>query len=128
LTPRRTDLGRRKAYNAKVYDLVRRIPRGRVTTYGAIAARIHCPSWIDPLAYRRIRARWVGYAMACAPEKIPWQRVINAAGRTSARPGFGVPWQRARLRQEGIRFLKDGRIDLGRYGWTPRFRSSDRER
>ena len=101
---------------------MRRIPRGRVTTYGSIAARIARPPGVDPIAYRRIRARWVGYAMASAPETIPWQRVINASGRISPRPGFGAAWQRARLREEGIRFTADGRIDLDRYGWIPRAR------
>ena len=120
MTSRRSDLGRRHAYNAKVYALVRRIPRGRGTTYGTIAARIACPPGLDPLAYRRVRARWVGYAMAAAPGSVPWQRVVNALGRISDRPGFGAAWQHARLRQEGVRFLADGRIDLDRYGWTPR--------
>jgi len=120
LTSRDTNPGRRKAYAAQVYAIVRRIPRGRVTTYGSIAARIAPPPGVDPLAYRRIRARWVGYAMAAAPENIPWQRVINVRGCVSPRLGFGAAWQRARLRQEGIRFTADGRIDLDRYGWKPR--------
>ncbi len=122
MTAPRADAGRRKAYAAQVYSIVRRIPRGRVTTYGSIAARIAPPPGVDPIAYRRIRARWVGYAMAAAPENIPWQRVINARGRISPRLGFGAAWQRARLREEGIRFAADGRIDLDRYGWSPRAR------
>jgi methylated-DNA-protein-cysteine methyltransferase-like protein len=107
-----------------VYAIVRRIPRGRVTTYGSIAAAIQDPDGIDPLAYRRIRARWVGYAMADAPEDIPWQRVVNALGRISPRPGFGAAWQKALLRREGIRFSRQGRIDLKDHGWTPRPRRS----
>ena len=119
---RHANANRRKAYAAQVYAIVRRIPRGRVTTYGSIAARLAPPLGVDPLAYRRIRARWVGYAMAAAPENIPWQRVINAAGRISPRLGFGAAWQRAKLRREGVRFRADGRINLDRYGWTPRTR------
>ncbi len=122
MTAPRASVGRRKVFAAKVYTIVRRIPRGRVTTYGSIAAGIKPPPGLDPLAFRRIRARWVGYAMAAAPENIPWQRVVNAAGRISPRLGFGAAWQRARLREEGIRFTADGRIDLDRYGWTPRER------
>jgi len=99
---------------------VRRIPRGRVTTYGSIAASIPAPSGIDPLAYRRIRARWVGYAMASAPDGIPWQRVVNALGRISPRPGFGAARQKAQLSWEGIRFSRQGRINLKKYGWAPR--------
>ena len=119
MTARSTNAGRRKAYAAQVYAIVRRIPHGRVTTYGSIAARIAPPRGVDPLGYRRIRARWVGYAMAAAPENVPWQRVVNAAGRISPRLGFGAAWQRAKLRQEGIRFRADGRINLDRYGWKP---------
>lgn len=89
-------------------------------TYGSIAAHIAAPAGVDPLAYRRIRARWVGYAMAAAAEEIFWQRVINALGRISPRPGFGAVWQRAQLVREGVRFSRQGRIDLDRYGWSPR--------
>lgn len=99
---------------------MRRIPRGRVMTYGSIAAHIAAPVGVDRLAYRRIRARWVGYAMAAAAEEIPWQRVINALGRISPRPGFGAVWQRAQLVREGVSFSRQGRIDLDRYGWSPR--------
>ena len=105
---------------------MKRIPRGRVTTYGAIAALIPAPAGIDPLAYRRIRARWVGYAMAAASEAIPWQRVVNARGCISPRPGFAVAWQQARLRGEGIRFSANGRLDLERYAWSPRERPRGR--
>lgn len=91
-----------------------------MATYGSIAAAIPAPRDIDPLAYRRIRARWVGYAMAAAPEAIPWQRVVNAQGRISPRPGFGAAWQKAVLLREGIRFSRQGGIDLKKYGWAPR--------
>jgi methylated-DNA-protein-cysteine methyltransferase-like protein len=111
---------RRAAFARQVYAIVRRIPRGRVTTYGAIAAAIAPPAGIDPLAYRRIRARWVGYAMSAAPDELPWQRVVNAAGGLSPRPGFGAARQKAELRREGIRFSRQGRVDLTKYGWSPR--------
>ena len=110
----------RSSFARQVYAIVRRIPLGRVTTYGSIAAIIPAPRGIDPLAYRRIRARWVGYAMAAAPEDVPWQRVVNALGRISPRPGFGAAWQMALLKREGIRFSRQGRIDLKTYGWAPR--------
>ena len=95
-----------------------------MTTYGAIAQAIPTPNEIDSLAYRRIRARWVGYAMAAAPESVPWQRVVNAAGRISPRPGFGAARQRAELACEGVRFTQQGRIDLTKYGWFPRRRNN----
>lgn len=120
MSARRSPSAGRAAFARQVYIIVRRIPRGRVTTYGSIAAAIPTPSGIDPLAYRRIRARWVGYAMAAAPDDVPWQRVVNAAGRLSPRPGFAVAGQKARLVREGVRFTKSGAIDLKKYGWIPR--------
>ena len=116
----------RASFARRVYAVARRIPRGRVTTYGLIAVTIPAPRGIDPLAYRRIRARWVGYAMAAAPDDVPWQRVVNALGRISPRPGFGAAWQKAQLVQEGIRFSRQGSIDLKQYGWAPRRASARR--
>jgi len=120
LTPRPSRSAWRSSFARQVYAIVRRVPRGRVTTYGSIAASIPAPAGIDPLAYRRIRARWVGYAMASSSEAIPWQRVVNALGRISPRPGFGAAWQKAKLSREGIRFSRQGCIDLKKYGWAPR--------
>lgn len=88
-------------------------------TYGAIAAHIPAPEGIDPLAYRRIRARWVGYAMADAPDDVPWQRVVNARGGVSLKEGFGPDLQRSLLAGEGIQLTAEGGVDLDRYQWTP---------
>lgn len=105
----------------RIYDQVRRIPRGRVATYGQIAALAGFPR----------HARSVGYALfalrdpddEAAPEQqpVPWQRVINAQGRVSARsvPGWeGL--QEEILREEGVEIALDGRIDLKRFQWRPR--------
>lgn len=94
----------------RYYDVVRRIPAGRVTTYGTVAV----------LAERPGAARQVGYAMAAAPEDgVPWHRVVNARGRISRRSGdrTGEKIQRALLESEGIRFDDAGRIDLDVFGW-----------
>jgi methylated-DNA-protein-cysteine methyltransferase-like protein len=98
---------------AQVYEVVRRIPEGRVTTYGQVAA----------LAGLGRQARQVGYALAALPEgsDIPWQRVVNARGEVSRRAG-GTAWeqiQRALLESEGVVFDAAGRIDLDRFGWRP---------
>lgn len=93
-------------YYERVYDLVRLIPRGQVATYGQIA------DYIDGCT-----PRMVGYALfaLAADSDVPWQRVVNAAGGISPRPGSGR--QRERLVAEGVVFSAAGRIDLRRYGW-----------
>jgi methylated-DNA-protein-cysteine methyltransferase related protein len=93
-----------------VWSIVARIPRGRVATYGQIAALAGLPG----------AARQVGYALAALPDDstVPWQRVVNARGEVSERRDFdGAPRQRARLEEEGVRFGADGRIDLDRFRW-----------
>jgi methylated-DNA-protein-cysteine methyltransferase-like protein len=99
--------------HARIHAVVRRIPRGRVASYGQIAR----------LAGLGSHARLVGYAMAALPDdtRIPWQRVVNAQGRVSPRatPGFDS-LQRALLEREGVHFDANGRIDLERFGWRPR--------
>jgi methylated-DNA-protein-cysteine methyltransferase-like protein len=102
-----------------VFEIVRAIPRGRVMTYGGIAECIPPPKGMDWPAYARIRARWVGYALASCPDDLPWQRVVNAQGRISPRPGHGPYIQQDLLAEEGVTFQKSGRIDLERYLWRP---------
>lgn len=98
----------------RIYEVVRRIPRGRVATYGQVAALAGLPR----------QARLVGYALHALPSgtTIPWHRVINARGAVSARrgePGGSVS-QRIRLEREGVRFDARGRASLERFGWNPR--------
>jgi methylated-DNA-protein-cysteine methyltransferase-like protein len=99
-----------KGRNARVYAAVRRIPRGRVATYGQIAR----------LAGLGGLARQVGYALNALPEHtmVPWHRVINAQGGISRRSVFGAEIeQRIRLECEGVRFNAAGRISLADHGW-----------
>jgi len=91
----------------RIYEVTRRIPRGRVATYGQIARLVGMPK----------AARQVGYAMAAlgrgAPRPdVPWHRVVNAKGESS----IGGE-QIERLRAEGVVFDALGRIDLRRFGW-----------
>ena len=99
--------------HARIHAIVRRIPRGRVATYGQVAELVGLPGG----------ARQVGYALHAldAHSSVPWQRVINAKGRVSPRsvPGFDAV-QRALLEREGVAFEADGRIDLDRYRWLTR--------
>lgn len=104
-------------FNARVWEIVRTIPRGRVTTYGRIAELVGPPPGIEEEVYRAYGARWVGTAMAASPSGIPWQRVVNAQGRISIRSGGGHMRQRALLEAEGIEFDDQERVDLNRFGW-----------
>jgi methylated-DNA-protein-cysteine methyltransferase related protein len=91
---------------------VRRIPRGRVATYGQVATLSGLPG----------RARQVGYALHAlhAATALPWQRVVNAAGAISLPPMNGGLTQRLLLEKEGVQFDAAGRIPLRRYAWRPR--------
>ena len=96
-----------------IYRVVRRIPKGRVATYGQIAS----------LAGLAGHARQVGYALHALPNStaVPWHRVVNAAGRISTRatPG-GELVQRLLLEREGIRLDGRGRVPLDQLRWKPR--------
>jgi methylated-DNA-protein-cysteine methyltransferase-like protein len=100
---------------SEYYRLVRRIPRGRVATYGGIALAAGKPRG----------ARQVGYALAAlrgAKHDVPWQRVLGARPRGEAEISIldpiGAAVQRRLLEREGVRFDERGRVDLGRFGWT----------
>jgi methylated-DNA-protein-cysteine methyltransferase-like protein len=94
----------------KIYDTVKRIPKGKVASYGTIAALSGNPRW----------ARVVGYALHSNPEPItmPCHRVVTKDGRVSVAFAFGGEnMQRLLLAEEGIEFLDDGRVDMKKYGW-----------
>jgi methylated-DNA-protein-cysteine methyltransferase-like protein len=97
-------------FHEAVWAMVRRIPRGRATSYGAVAAYLGSPR----------AARGVGYALAALPAEtdVPWWRVVNHAGEVSIKGAPGLPaLQRRLLKQEGIRFDARGRVDFERFGW-----------
>jgi methylated-DNA-protein-cysteine methyltransferase related protein len=101
---------------SRIYAVVKKIPRGKVATYGQIAA----------LALMPRAARQVGYALRATPDnvKIPWQRVVNSEGRVSTRvkewQNGGDTLQQILLEAEGIVFDASGRIDLARFRWQPK--------
>ena len=101
--------------HALVWAAVKRIPRGKVATYGQIAALVGMPR----------HARQAGYALAATPQNIktPWHRVINAQGRISLRlrhwDSASDDLQRILLEGEGVTFDSTGRIDLKRFQWKP---------
>ena len=97
-------------YNERVYQIVRRIPAGRVMTYGQIAE----------LLGEGYTPRTVGFVMHAAPDGVPWHRVINSQGKCSTgRVLLPHNVQQSLLEAEGIEFDASGRCDLGRYRWTP---------
>jgi methylated-DNA-protein-cysteine methyltransferase-like protein len=106
-----------KAFAEQVYAIARRIPAGKVATYGQISLMLLPPPGVDADQYRRAGAIWVGGAMAHAPDDVPWQRVINSQGKISPRPGIGPSVQRSLLEKEGVTFDAKDRVDLKRFGW-----------
>ena len=97
----------------RIYAIIRKIPKGRVATYGQIAM----------LAGMAGHARQVGYALHVLPEKskVPWHRVINAKGRISLRShDMWSSIQKAILLAEGVSFDADDRVSLADYGWRPK--------
>jgi methylated-DNA-protein-cysteine methyltransferase-like protein len=101
---------------AAFYRAVRRVPRGRVTTYGQIALLAGCPGY----------ARHVGHALAAlrgTRQRVPWQRVLGKAARAWGRIAIldpvGAAVQRALLEREGVVVDRRGRVSLGEYGWPP---------
>src|SRR5512143_450621 len=105
------------AYKRQLKDVARRIPRGRVASYGQIARLIPAPEGIDEQIYQTFGARWVGSAMSACPDDVPWQRVINSKGEISLRGG--AERQRRLLEAEGVVFNERGRVDMARFGWQP---------
>ena len=96
----------------RIYRIIRKIPRGRVATYGQVAE----------LAGLAGHARQVGYALHALGDgsRVPWHRVLNARGEISMRSFEGNDrLQRMLLVGEGIRFNQRGRLDLDRYRWRP---------
>jgi len=97
----------------KVYEVVRLIPRGRVTSYGAIAEYLGSKG----------SARMVGWAMNAslsAKENIPAHRVVNRKGLLSGKHHFGAPTiMQQLLESEGIEVVDDQIIDFDRHFWNP---------
>lgn len=105
------------AESSLILAAIRKIPRGKVSTYGNIAEVAGLPR----------RARLVGTVLRQTPAspKLPWYRVINAGGRISLPPGSDAyARQRSKLETEGVMFRGD-RVDLKRFGWPARDQALD---
>lgn len=117
MAPRFTSPPDKMAFNIQVWDIVRKIPRGKVATYGQIAKMVKSPG-VDQESYRVFGARWVGGAMAACPDDVPWQRVINAQGKVSSRRSGGEALQRQMLESEGVVFDDRQKVDFSIYKWS----------
>ena len=93
-----------------VYDVVKLIPKGRVTSYGSIANFLGVKS----------SARMVGWAMFGCPKKIPAHRVVNSAGLLTGKHHFDTPHtMETRLRREGISVINDKIQNFRTVFWDP---------
>jgi methylated-DNA-protein-cysteine methyltransferase-like protein len=100
-----------KSFYERVIHIIRSIPRGKVATYGQIAAYAGNPR----------ASRQVAYILHSSAEKehLPWHRVINRKGRVSLKPRHGYELQKQLMEDEGILFDEDDCIDLQVFQWSP---------
>jgi methylated-DNA-protein-cysteine methyltransferase-like protein len=106
------DSRRETPFTRDVKKAIRAIPRGRVATYGQIAA----------LAGRERAARGVAWILHSSSDAagLSWHRVINGRGEISLKRGRGFEDQKKRLVAEGIVVSRGGRVDLSRFQWEPK--------
>ncbi len=101
----------RAPFTQRALEIIRSIPRGRVASYGQVAALAGSPHG----ARQVVR---VLHSLSRS-ERLPWQRVVSSRGRISLPRGAGFEVQRRLLRAEGVRVTPEGVIDLSRHGWKP---------
>jgi len=94
----------------QVYRMVKRCPRGKVVSYGGVAAKLGKPR----------AARAVGTALRELPDgsDVPWWRVINSSGQISISGVNAKPLQRKLLEREGVKFNSSGRVNWDKFGWS----------
>lgn len=100
------------SFSARVYACVRRVPEGRITSYGRVAAMLGKPR----------AARGVGYALSHLPTEtdVPWWRVVNRRGGISTSRTTGTALaQRSALEREGVEFDERGEASWERFEWAP---------
>ena len=98
-------------FHRQTIAVIKKIPCGKVATYGQIAAMAGNPRG----------ARQVVRTLHTSSDKedLPWHRVINSKGMVSLPPGRGLELQRRLLEDEGVEFDRKGRVDLKRFLWEP---------
>jgi methylated-DNA-protein-cysteine methyltransferase-like protein len=100
-----------KTFHQRVIEIIKNIPKGKVSTYGKIAA----------LAGNSRAARQVSYILhsSSRKENLPWYRVVNGKGGVSLKPNHGCELQKKLLEKEGVKFNQDNCIDLKCFLWIP---------
>jgi methylated-DNA-protein-cysteine methyltransferase related protein len=104
-------------FTVQVIKTLKRVPKGKVVTYGLLAAMAGSPTG----ARQVVRV----LNIYSTKEKLPWYRVINSKGGISLPRGGGFELQAALLKREGVKVSKAGEIDLDKYLWRPRARRGD---
>jgi methylated-DNA-protein-cysteine methyltransferase-like protein len=104
-------------FTTRALRILRGIPRGKVATYGLVAAAAG-----SPLGARQVVR--ILHSLS-RQEKLPWHRVIGSRGSIRLPRGLGFETQRARLIKDGVKVSPDGRVDLGTYLWRPRLPEDD---
>ena len=99
-------------FTSAVKRIIKKIPKGRVASYGQIAAMAG-----NPRAARQV-VRILH--SSSHRDKLPWHRVINGKGTISLKPERGYELQKSLLKDEGLEFGLDDSIDMNRYQWSPR--------
>ena len=112
-----------QAFASQVWEIVRKIPRGRVASYGQIAKMLPVPAGVDDDTYLEFGALWVSGAIASCPDDVPWQRVVNSKGEVSEKNGLEAKRHTLLLEDEGVQFGVRGRIDMKKYGWNGKIKS-----
>ncbi|MFQ5834457.1 MAG: MGMT family protein [bacterium] len=99
------------SFYQRVKDIIKKIPKGKVATYGQIAA----------FAGNHRAARQVAWVLHSSSRKyeLPWHRIVNSQGRISLKSNHGYEIQKELLKKEGITFDQNGRIDFKNYLWNP---------
>jgi methylated-DNA-protein-cysteine methyltransferase-like protein len=101
----------KKTFYQRVVDIIKKIPHGKVATYGQVARYAGNPQ----------AARQVAYILhaSSGKENLPWHRVINSKGSISLKPRRGYELQKQLLEKEGVVFNRDDCIDLQQFLWLP---------
>ena len=107
-----------ETFYPQVWEIVSRIPRGKVASYGQIAKMLQPPADVGAETYLEYGPLWVSNAVASSPNEIPWQRVVNSKGEITERDGLQAKRHQLMLEDEGVEFSPRGRIDMKKYGWN----------